>query len=151
MSLEKKMVIIFFVALGLCIIAVAYFVFGSGGNNKNQNNPSETSLEKILQTKAIKSEADILTLTENPEYFTTYNIVTKEFLTVLMPSEQTVDKLNSLRTESEQQLLEITTLDESSICEQKISLIIAPSYWTEISGIDYGYSTCPNSLQFINN
>lgn len=148
MTLQKKVLIIFCVVLGLCIVVVGYIFLSSKQKKTDSKTGSINSLEQLLETRAISSTVDTLTLDNTDEYNTSYNKVTKEFLIVLMPSEKTNSKLEQDRVLSETSLLEITALDSKAICSQKISEIVAPSYWTEISGIDYGFSSCPGSLIF---
>ncbi len=144
MSIEKKLLIALIVTIVLCGVAILLFM-----RSKNSDTVSVTpDLEQVLESKAIKSEQDILTFVDTGKYFITYNKVSKEFLIVLLPSEQINQEINDLRTQAESELMTIVSMDNLAICSLKVSLIIPPSYWPEMSGVDYGLSGCGNFIPF---
>ncbi len=146
MNPQNKILIGAIIALVLVGGVIAYFLLTGDKDGSEEPVPAASDLEKSLETTAVKKELDNLTLNENPEYFITYNKTTDEFLIVLTPSVKSVEKLNSLRSQAELELISKSNLTKESICSYRVSLIVAPSYWLEYSGIDFGYSSCPGAL-----
>ncbi|QQS22531.1 hypothetical protein IPM19_02770 [bacterium] len=147
MSIKQKLAIVIIVVIAV-LSGLVFVLVRSQSNNEPTKETTPTNLEALLEQRAVKSQGDILTLHETENFFITYDKVTKEFLIVLLPSQQTNAVINELRIDAEQQLLNFTGMDADSICSQKISLIIPPSYWPEMSGISYGFSFCEDFIPF---
>ena len=150
MNIDKKYIIIFCFIIGLVIIVVLAFFAFRPKNDIQTTKSNMTDMEKLLTAKAISSHDGILVLVDTPEYFLSFNIASQEFQIQLLPGEQSYAVIESIRKNAESKLLEISGLSASNICTWNVVEGVHFSYWPELSGVDYAFSTCPNGKPFKN-
>lgn len=144
--MDKKYIFIGSLIIGVVVIIVmAFFAFRSPDKPQQQNS-NQTSMDELLSNKAISSHDGILVLVDDPEYFLSFNTAHQEFQIQLLPPEQTNLVINQIRQKAESKLLEVSQLDGNEICKFNVVESVHFSYWPEMSGINYGFSKCPNAV-----
>ncbi len=151
MSINTKLTILLAVVFLICTSVVIYFVLQQNKSSNNTPIKSGNSgiySEEQLKQSAIKSDMDILTLADQPDFYITYSLTAKEFIIELTPQDLSTD-YNQLRLQAEDSFLNLLKIgDKQKLCGQNISVLVPPSYKPEYSGFNYGLSFCTGSLKF---